>query len=109
MPTSLMEGRPTELNAETPTSMWAHCTGIAKRYGCLRAKPHFMKWPADSKSRWTEVSRRLFPAQLDSSLRLAVLAAHPDDETIGASRLLRRLSQPLVIYLTDGAPRDTRF
>ena len=68
-----------------------------------------MKWPADRKWRWTEVSRRLSPPQLDDSLRLAVLAAHPDDETIGASCLLSHLSEPMVVYLTDGAPRDTRF
>ncbi|MBV9625205.1 MAG: PIG-L family deacetylase [Acidobacteria bacterium] len=39
----------------------------------------------------------------------AVLAAHPDDETIGASRLLSRSPRALVIYLTDGAPRDRSF
>lgn len=68
-----------------------------------------MKWPADSRARWTEFSRRLAPIRLDTSLRLAVLAAHPDDETLGASCLLAHLSQPMVIYLSDGAPRDTRF
>jgi LmbE family N-acetylglucosaminyl deacetylase len=37
------------------------------------------------------------------------LAAHPDDETIGASLLLSRFPQSAVVFLTDGAPRDTRF
>jgi LmbE family N-acetylglucosaminyl deacetylase len=43
------------------------------------------------------------------SLRVAVLASHPADETLGAATLLSRLSDPWVIGLTDGAPRDERF
>src|SRR6185369_15723759 len=38
-----------------------------------------------------------------------VLAAHPDDETIGAGALLYRLHGAVVVHLTDGAPRDPRF
>jgi LmbE family N-acetylglucosaminyl deacetylase len=38
-----------------------------------------------------------------------VLAAHPDDETIGASTVLGRCLDVRVIHLTDGAPRDPRF
>jgi LmbE family N-acetylglucosaminyl deacetylase len=38
-----------------------------------------------------------------------VLAAHPDDETIGAGALLHRLHGGVVVHLTDGAPRDPRF
>ncbi|MFL5264353.1 MAG: PIG-L deacetylase family protein [Anaeromyxobacteraceae bacterium] len=38
-----------------------------------------------------------------------VLAAHPDDETIGAGALLYRLRGGVVVHLTDGAPRDPRF
>jgi LmbE family N-acetylglucosaminyl deacetylase len=44
-----------------------------------------------------------------ASLRVLLLAAHPDDETIGASLLLARFPQTQVVYLTDGAPRDRRF
>ena len=40
--------------------------------------------------------------------RLAVVAAHPDDETIGAGAYLARLSQAVFIHVTDGAPRDMR-
>ena len=42
-----------------------------------------------------------------SGLCVALLAAHPDDEAIGASSLLSGCCEPLVIYLTDGAPRNT--
>jgi LmbE family N-acetylglucosaminyl deacetylase len=38
-----------------------------------------------------------------------VLAAHPDDETIGASMLLSRFPESSVAFLTDGAPRDARL
>jgi N-acetylglucosamine malate deacetylase 2 len=38
-----------------------------------------------------------------------VVAAHPDDETIGAGVLLSRLQDPWVLHVTDGAPRDPRF
>ena len=41
--------------------------------------------------------------------RTVLLAAHPDDETIGASAALHRLPDVTVAYLTDGAPRDTRL
>lgn len=41
--------------------------------------------------------------------RALFLVAHPDDETIGASAALSRLPNPVVLYLTDGAPRDRRF
>jgi LmbE family N-acetylglucosaminyl deacetylase len=38
-----------------------------------------------------------------------VLAAHPDDETIGASGIIGRAAECRVVYLTDGAPRDRRL
>jgi LmbE family N-acetylglucosaminyl deacetylase len=38
--------------------------------------------------------------------RFLLLAAHPDDETIGAGTLLSRQTPEAVIHVTDGAPRD---
>ncbi len=41
--------------------------------------------------------------------RAVILAAHPDDETIGAAATLMRCHDIFVVYLTDGAPSDPRF
>lgn len=40
----------------------------------------------------------------DSSLRLILLAAHPDDETIACGGLLQRVAAAKIIFATDGAP-----
>jgi LmbE family N-acetylglucosaminyl deacetylase len=65
-----------------------------------------MNWHADQEQPRLQSLRRRIEEPHEQSLRLAVLAAHPDDETIGASALLARFPQSLIIYLTDGAPRD---
>jgi LmbE family N-acetylglucosaminyl deacetylase len=38
-----------------------------------------------------------------------VLAAHPDDEVVGAAVLIARSPTCGIVHVTDGAPRDTRF
>jgi LmbE family N-acetylglucosaminyl deacetylase len=40
---------------------------------------------------------------------LVVVAAHPDDETVGSASLLLRARSAAVVHLTDGAPRDPRL
>jgi LmbE family N-acetylglucosaminyl deacetylase len=39
-------------------------------------------------------------------LRIAVVAAHPDDEALFAATLMRRAGELVLIHLTDGAPAD---
>jgi len=58
---------------------------------------------------WQELSHALLANPANASLQIAVLAAHPDDETIGASSWLARFPSTTVLYLTDGAPRDSKL
>lgn len=46
------------------------------------------------------------PARLP---RLLLLAAHTDDETLGASAVLGRSVEPWVVYLTDSAPKQSKL
>jgi LmbE family N-acetylglucosaminyl deacetylase len=39
-------------------------------------------------------------------IRPLILIAHPDDETISASVAMMRMRDPVVVFVTDGAPRD---
>ncbi len=38
-----------------------------------------------------------------------LLVAHPDDEVIAAGALMQRMKKPIVVFATDGAPRDEFF
>src|SRR5260370_41514592 len=88
--------------------MSALCMVIARPYACSPTRQFCMNWPADREISWDDLSRRLTAAPPDASLRLMVLVAHPDEVTIGASVLLARFPDSIVIYATDGAPRDPR-
>ena len=68
-----------------------------------------MNSQVDREKGWNRVSSQLLASPPDPRLRVLVLAAHPDDETIGASALLARCPQSSVAFLTDGAPRDPRL
>jgi LmbE family N-acetylglucosaminyl deacetylase len=48
------------------------------------------------------------PGRILNGHRTAIVAAHPDDETLGAGHCLRWLREPVIIHITDGAPRDLR-
>ena len=67
-----------------------------------------MNWQAKHEL-WRNTSEVLKGATPDQWLRIVLLAAHPDDETIGASVLLAKHPQAHVVYLTDGAPQDAKF
>jgi N-acetylglucosamine malate deacetylase 2 len=38
-----------------------------------------------------------------------VLVAHPDDEVIACGALMQKMQQPVVVFATDGAPREEGF
>jgi LmbE family N-acetylglucosaminyl deacetylase len=54
-------------------------------------------------------ARTLLENLLVPETRVVLLAAHPDDETIGAAATLLRLRDIFMVYLTDGAPSDKKF
>lgn len=61
--------------------------------------------PWTSKRETTGASR----ASASGMTRILIVAAHPDDETIGASLLLGSANQLAVAHATDGAPYDPRW
>ncbi|HET7442195.1 MAG TPA: PIG-L family deacetylase, partial [Terriglobales bacterium] len=68
------------------------------------------EFPAAAESPWISyLTAAPVPVTHEHRPRALFLAAHPDDETIGASAALRRLPGAIVVYVTDGAPHDPRF
>lgn len=49
------------------------------------------------------------PVHSIARVRILIVAAHPDDETLGASALLGPPHEVVVLHATDGAPRDPRW
>src|SRR5215471_11713978 len=93
----------TASSAAMSTSTWARCMGTAKPFASFPIRPLLMR--SRGNQSWQQLSGTLRENR-DRGLRIAILAAHPDDETIGASALLARSGDPRVIYLTGGAPRN---
>lgn len=58
-----------------------------------------------------ELLRRLCAdtGDLSTEYSVAIVVAHPDDETVGAASRLVRLAGAVLVYITDGAPRDRRW
>jgi LmbE family N-acetylglucosaminyl deacetylase len=49
-------------------------------------------------------------AEIDALLGATIiLVAHPDDEVIGFGALMQRMRRAVVVFATDGAPRDEYF
>src|SRR5215469_18559093 len=103
---SKMAALPGELSAGTCTWTLAPSTGIAKPCACFQISRPSMNWQAElAHERFEPLSR----AASGASRRMALVAAHPDDESIGASALLARCPNACVIFVTDGAPQDRKL
>lgn len=58
---------------------------------------------------WERLRRALSGRERLTAFPVVVLAAHPDDESIGASLLLAQVEKSSVVFLTGGVPRDRRL
>lgn len=53
-----------------------------------------------------EIAVRALLTEASTEARIVLVAAHPDDESIGAGSRLRHWRNLTLIHVTDGAPRD---
>lgn len=68
---------------------------------------NFIPNPENDVGMWLELLGDAAHAPVEAQ-RMAILVAHPDDETVGCGAQLCRLRDASLIVLTDGAPRDLR-
>lgn len=45
---------------------------------------------------------------MPEAMRLALVVAHPDDETVGAGGQIARFDDPAIVVVTDGAPKNMK-
>src|SRR5438067_2399277 len=97
-------------SAESNTWMSERCTATVKRYECcLPPSLSTVRWGVNRSLQlrgWAKLARALYSEASSTGVRPLIFAAHPDDETLGASALIMRSPGAIVVYLTDGAPRD---
>lgn len=63
-----------------------------------------MRSKREASATWCGVPGALIPF-----VRILIVAAHPDDETLGASALFGPPHDVVVLHATDGAPHDPRW
>jgi len=67
----------------------------------------FRSGPAERRRGEAVLAALKWPVRpLPPDTRLALVVAHPDDETAGAGGQLARFDAPVIVLITDGAPRD---
>lgn len=72
-------------------------------YGVTAGRPD----PFLSQGRVSEIFLKLLKKD-EPGPEVLVIAAHPDDEVIGAGTLLARNARPSIVHVTDGSPRNMR-
>jgi N-acetylglucosamine malate deacetylase 2 len=71
----------------------------------MTARPLYMLNPDNRPQRWLKWFGDATRPRIDA-IDMAILVAHPGDETIGCGAQLRRLRDAGIIVLTDGASRE---